>query len=228
MPNPLIGVAAVGAGSSLVSANAQKKAVQGAANAQQEATDQAIAEQRRQFDAVRELLSPYVDVGTEATGALRNLVGFEGAGAQERAISGIEASPEFQALLQQGEEGILANASATGGLRGGNTQAALAEFRPSLLSQQINAQYQRLGGLMGAGQAAAAGQAGAAQNLGSNVSVLLQQGGAAQAGAYLARGQATANAIGGIGQSAGSLFGAAMPAGGIPQGQGIFTQWGGF
>lgn len=228
MPNPIIGVAAAGAGSSIIGARAQSRAAGQAADAQTQAAQMGIAEQRRQFDAVRELLAPYVDIGTEATGALSNLAGLSGAGAQQEAIQGIEASPEFQALLQQGEEGILANAAATGGLRGGNTQAALAEFRPRLLSQQISNQYQRLGGIAGMGQAAAAGQASAAQNLGANVSGLMQQQGAATAGAALARGQATANMIGGIGQSLGSVFGAGIPAGGIPQGQGIFTQWGGF
>ena len=228
MPNPIVGIAAAGVGSSVVGAKAQSRAAGRAADAQQEASAQSIAEQRRQFDAVQRLLAPYVDIGTEATGALANLAGFEGAGAQQRAITDIERGPEFQALLAQGEEAILANAAATGGLRGGNTQAALGEFRPSLLANQIANRYQRLGGLAGMGQAAAAGQASAAQNLGASVSGALQQSGAARAGAALASGRATANLAGGIGQSLGTVFGAAMPQGGIPQGQGIFTQWGGF
>lgn len=228
MPNPLIGVAAIGGGSSLLGARAQSKAAKSASAAQQESAQMGIEEQRRQFDAVRELLSPFVEVGTEATGALSELAGLSGDLEQRRAIRGIEGSPEFQSLLQQGEEGILANASATGGLRGGNTQEALMQFRPSLLSQQIGQRYQRLGGIAGMGQSAAAGQASAAQNLGANVSGLMQQQGAAAAGGALARGQASANMFGGIGKSLGGLFGAGIPEDGIPKDEGIFTSWGGF
>ena len=55
-------------------------------------------------------------------------------------------------MVQQGQDAILQNASAIGGLRGGNTQAALAQFRPALLSQLIAEQYNRLGGLSSLGQ----------------------------------------------------------------------------
>ncbi|WP_449405980.1 hypothetical protein [Massilia phosphatilytica] len=39
-----------------------------------------------------------------------------------------DPAPRFQALQQQGNDAILANASATGGLRGGNVQGALGQF----------------------------------------------------------------------------------------------------
>ena len=117
------------------------------------------------------------------------------------AISALEAGPEFQALTQAGEEAILQSAAATGGLRGGQTQAALAQFRPQVLSSLINQQYSRLGGLTALGQtttqnvaqlgqAAAAGQAAAGQQTAANISNLFGQQGAAQAGAALAQGQA--------------------------------------
>ena len=93
---------------------------------------------------------------------------------------------------------MLQRASATGGLRGGNIQAALAQFRPQMLQQAIEQQYGRLGGFAGAGlgvteqlyrggQASAAGQASQAQTTGANVANLLGQQGAAQAGGALGR-----------------------------------------
>ena len=90
-------------------------------------------------------------------GAQEDLLGLNGADAQGRAISQIENSPYFSGLVKQGENAILQNASATGGLRGGNTQAALAQFRPNMLAAAIDQQYQRLGGLTSLGQNAAAG-----------------------------------------------------------------------
>jgi hypothetical protein len=113
----------------------------------------------------------------------------------------------FTSMLQQGENSILQNASATGGLRGGNTQAALAQFSPALLSQMINDQYSRLGGLTALGQNAAAGVGNAGMQTGSNISALLQQQGAAQAGNALGQGQAVAGIANGFASGAGAYAG---------------------
>ena len=103
-------------------------------------------------------------------------------------------------MQQQGNNAILANASATGGLRGGNTQAALAQFSPQLLSQLIQQQFGNLGGLTSVGQNAAAGVGNAGMQTGNSITNLLQQQGAAQAGAALAGGRASMGAwSGGMG-----------------------------
>ncbi len=187
---PAAAIAGVTMVGGLYSANKQAKAAKSAANTQAAAAEAGIAEQRRQFDAIQALLQPFVQAGTGALGAQQNLIGLGGATAQQEAIQALQSSPEFQALTQQGENAILANASATGGLRGGNTQAALAQFRPQVLSSLINQQYSRLGGLVSVGQNAAAGVGNAGLATGNNVSNLLQQQGAAVAGGQLARGQA--------------------------------------
>jgi hypothetical protein len=59
-----------------------------------------------------------------------------------------------------------------------------------VLSQLINQQYNRLGGLAQMGQASAAGVGSAGLQTGSNIAQLLQAQGAAQAGGQLAAGQA--------------------------------------
>jgi len=209
----LAGIAVGGA--TLVSGLAQADAAQSAAAAQAGASEAGIAEQRRQFDAVQKLLEPYVTAGTGAIGQLQPfqqagaqafqqqqaIAGLLGPEAQRQAISQIESSPFLQSQIQRGEEALLQRASATGGLRGGNMQAALAQFRPQMLQQAIEQQYGRLGGFAGAGlgvaeqlyrggQASAANQASQAQALGSNISNLLGQQGAAQAGAEIAQGRA--------------------------------------
>jgi hypothetical protein len=204
-------VAAAVVGGSVVggvlSGKAQKKAANAAAGAQTEATELGIEEQRRQFDAVQKLLAPYVNAGTGALTAQQNLLGLGGVDAQRAAITQLEQSPQFQSLTQQGEQGILANASATGGLRGGNVQGALVQFRPQLLSQLIDQQYGRLGGLTSMGQNAAAGTGNAGMQTGQGISNLLQQQGAAQAGAALASGRANAQMIGSIGNAVGTFAG---------------------
>ncbi len=191
--------------SGTMSSRAQKKAAASAASAQQESTEAGIAEQQRQFDAVQKLLAPYVNAGTGALGAQQNILGLNGAEAQRQAMAGIESSPQFASLSQQGENAILANASATGGLRGGNVQGALAQFRPQLLAQLIDQQYGRLGGLSSMGQNAAAGVGNAGMQTGQGISNLLQQQGAAQAGAALASGKANAQLANTFGSGLGLL-----------------------
>jgi hypothetical protein len=163
------------------------------ASTQAGASQAGIEEQRRQFDVVQKLLEPYVTGGTEAFKQQQALVGVQGPEAQRAAISAIEQGPAFQALTEQGENALLQRASATGGLRGGNVQAALAQFRPQILSQLIEQQYGQLGGLAKFGQASAAGTGAAAQETGANVAQLLAAQGAATAGGQMAAGKAFAS-----------------------------------
>jgi hypothetical protein len=192
-------VAAAVAGSTLIGGyfqnKSQKDAANQASNAQQQAADKGIAEQQRQFDAMRQLQQPYVDAGTGAMAGQMDLLGLNGMGAQQGAVNGIASGAQYNTMLQQGENAMLQNASATGGLRGGNTQNALMQFRPQLLNQLIDQQYQKLGGLTSMGQNAAAGVGNAGMMTGQNVSNLFQQQGAAQAGASLAAGKANSQFI---------------------------------
>lgn len=196
----------------VMSSRAQKKAGEQAAGAQSESAELGIEEQRRQFDAIQELLKPYVTAGTGALDQQQTLAGLNGAQQQRAAIDAISNSPEFQSLFAQGENAILQNASATGGLRGGNVQGALAKFRPAMLSAQINDQYARLGGLssMGLGAATQTGQFGQAST--NNVTSLLQQQGSALAGGALARGNAQAGYGAAIGNAAGMVGGWMRPS----------------
>jgi hypothetical protein len=186
-------------GGSLLSGVAQAGAAKKAAGAQTAAAQAGIDEQRRQFEAVQALLAPFVQAGTGALAQQSALVGLGGAEAQTAAIRALEQGPEFQSLVQQGESAIMQSAAATGGLRGGNIQAALAQFRPQILSGLIEQQYSRLGGLTTAGQNAAAGVGTAGMTTGANVSNLMAQQGAARAGSSLATGQAFGNILGDFG-----------------------------
>jgi hypothetical protein len=191
--------------SGALSSKAQSSAAESAANAQTASSQASIAESQRQFDAIQKLLSPYTEAGTGALAGQKDLVGLNGNGAQSSAINSITNSPQMQALVLQGENSILQNASATGGLRGGNVQTALSQFRPQLLSQLIQQQYQNLGGLTSVGQNAAAGVGNAGMQSSKQIQDALQQQGAATAGAALASGQAQANMWGGLGSTASTL-----------------------
>ena len=197
-------VTAITGGASIISGFMGADAAGDAADAQAASSAAGQAEMRRQFDAVQKLLQPYVNVGTSALAGQQAILGIGGSAPSYEAIEG---SPAFASMMRQGEEAILQNASATGGLRGGNTQAALAQFRPTLLSSLINQQYERLGGLASLGQNAAAGVGNAGMATGNNVAQLMQQSGAAQAGGIVGRNNAIQSAISGVGQAAGYAWG---------------------
>jgi hypothetical protein len=192
-------------GATLVSGYMQGEAVSQASETQAGSRQAGIDEQRRQFDAVQKLLEPYVQAGPEALKQQQAFLGLQGPEAEQAAIERIRGGETYKALAQQGEEALLQRASATGGLRGGNIQAALGQFRPALLSSLIEQQYGRLGGLTDIGQASAARQAAFGQQTGANVSNLMGQRGSAQAGGILGQQSALS---GGINQAFGAIQGA--------------------
>lgn len=278
MPGPLIAGIAGSVASSAIGAASAKSA----ANAQTKASNDQIAESRRQFDLVQSLLKPYVTAGTGALQGQLDLMGIGGGGgtapgiqtiagtpgsagrqafgrsggtlgtperysvngqvfntmqeaqafadanrtggtsamdAQRTAINGIANGSQFQELTRQGEYGLLANAAATGGIRGGNIQVALAQYRPAMLQSLIDKQLANLGGIAANGQSAATNTGAAAQNTGAQVNQALGNIGQAQAGSALAQGQAWANGGAGILQTLGGL---AQPT---TAGAGAFQKW---
>ncbi len=203
----VIGAGALQAGATVYSASKASSASKSASQAQQQANDQAMAEQRRQYDVTRSLLQPYIDAADPALKAQMALLGLLGDVPQQQAVAQQEQSPMFQALALQGENAILQQASATGGLRGGNVQGALGQFRPSLLNSFIDQQYNRLGGITALGQNAAAGVGNAGMQSAANIGNLMMQSGAAQAGGIMGAANAQQQMIGGLSTQFGSLIG---------------------
>lgn len=191
----------------------QKDSASSSQRSQEAMSREAIAEQRRQFDLMQNLLKPYVNAGSGALTGQQDLMGLNGQEAQQNAVNGIEQSPFFQSQYQQAENALLQNASATGGLRGGNMQEALADNRSNMLFGNVQSQMQNLGGLATNGQNAAAGVGTNAMNLGNNISGQLNGIGAGQAGYQLAKGQANQNMWGSVLQGAGSIFQGGKQAG---------------
>ncbi len=186
------------AGASVVGAAVSSRAAGRASDAQAEAGQEGIEAQNARFDQLAEMLAPYREGGEEAFAAQQALIGLSGDEAQQRAIDQIQQSPQYQAQKQVGTEAILQNASATGGLRGGNTKGVLAQYEPQLLANAINQQYQQLGGLASVGQNAAAMTGNQGMQAGINEAELLDQIGAAQAGGSIAQANIASQGIGNL------------------------------
>ena len=174
------GLGGAGLVQGVLSSQTQSGALRESTQAQTQASQASIEEQRRQFDTYRQLLQPYVDAGVISLEHQQALLGNLGPDQQAQAIQGITQGPLYTGLLQQGEDAILQNASATGGLRGGNTQAALMQYRPELLNSLLTQRYSQLGGLTSMGQSAAAGVGQTGLGVASNISNLTAQIGQAQ------------------------------------------------
>jgi hypothetical protein len=209
MPDPVTAVVA-GVGSvaqGAIGASAAKKA----GRAQADASALGVAETRAAREELARRIEPYAAAGTPALQQQMAALGLSGPEAQAAFTAQQEASPMFQALARQGEEAMLQQASATGGLRGGNIQGALAQFRPQLLNQFLEQQYNRLGGMTSLGQQSAAGVGTAGMQSASQISDLLAQAGAARAGSALGVGQAWGNVAALPMQFAGMAYGSGGP-----------------
>jgi len=198
-----LGIAEIG--SSYLSARGANKA----AGKQVDAANRALEFDQKKFDEIQRMikpfvaggqrqikgLNPYLKFGVRAATRQANLLGLQGAEAQQASISAIEGGPELALLAQQGEEAILQNAAATGGVRGGNTQAALAQFRPRILSDLISLEIERLGGVSAAGRGSALSLLAA----GTGAAATLGEAAQAQADAFAAQqqriGQAEGDAV---------------------------------
>ena len=200
----------VAGGAALGAGYMQSQAAEEAGKRQESMYERGLQQQLAQQAATEARMVPYQQAGEEALKQQRILMGLEGPEAQQAAISAIEQSPEFQEAVKQGEAGMLANASATGGLRGGNVQSALAQFRPQMLSALIQQRMAQLGGLTGMGQQSALGVAGMGQQSASNIANLYGQIGAAQAGSLIGQAGAWGQALGALGGLGSTAAGAAL------------------
>lgn len=159
-----------------------------------------VQETARQFDLTREDLRPQIEAGNVALQSQLALLGLSGDEAQQTAFRGLEESPGQRFLRQRQERALLRNASATGGLGGGNVLTALQEQSVGFAQQDIQNQFGRLGQIAGQGQAGVVqtGQFGAAAT--SEGNRLRQAGAEARAsgilGAQQAQAQTTENVAG--------------------------------
>jgi hypothetical protein len=183
----------IAVGSAVLSNSQSKKAAKKARNAQSASEARAAEEREAALESTRKLFEPYLAAGNAAVGAQNDLIGLNGNVPQQAAINQITNSAQYDTMLKAGESAINQNASATGGLRGGNNQRALMEYRPTLLNQLIQQKFNNLGGLTRLGQNSAAGQGANAMTTGNLNAEGQQNIGGYNSGAILQNGAANAN-----------------------------------
>lgn len=207
---------AIGAGASLLGGVLGGKGAAKAAKAQAAAAQQGINLQRDMFNTTQANIQPDVNAGNSATQQILRLLGLGDMNTgmsvngnpalsadqqQTGALANLKNSPLFTGAYDTGADTILQNASATGGLRGGNVNNSLAQFGSGLFSSVLQQQLANLSGLSNTGANAASGLASAGQNSANATSNLLTQQGAANGTAAAAPYAALQQVLSGLGSS---------------------------
>jgi len=151
------GVATAIAGSALIGAIVSNKAAGKAADASREGAELSAEGQREALEYLKEVEKLPRELREGALKKLGGLYGLEGGeGSQQEMIDFAEGSPLYEAMVgtrEAGEESIMRNAAATGGLRSGNVQNAMYDYNQRLneraLLESYNQQVSGLSGLSG-------------------------------------------------------------------------------
>jgi hypothetical protein len=216
-----LGIPATGAVASLLAGANASSASKDAAQAQEQAAQAAIAEQRRQFDVTQANNAPFLATGTAANARLSQLLGtapgYTGsdAGSLTKPFTSedLNADPVYNSGLQfgldQGTKAINARAIAGGNYDSGATLKALTQFGNDYGSTKANDAFNRfqttqgntfnrLSGVSGTGQTAVGQVAAAGQNATNNISGLLTDQGSARSAGIVGGANAVTGAAGNI------------------------------
>jgi hypothetical protein len=146
-----------------------------AADAESAAYQQAIDEQRRQYDADVTRMQPWINAGT---GALNNL---------QNPAASFAASPGYAWARSEGQRDIGNSFAARGGAASGNALKALSEWQTGLAQQDYGNWWNQQAGLAGVGQNTAVNLGNQGQNAAGNVGNYMANQGASRASGVLGK-----------------------------------------
>ena len=173
-----------------------------AADAQQQSSEAAIAEQRRQYDQNRQDQAPYMGYGQGAGG-----LGGLSALMSGNDYSGFENSPDYKYAREQMIYGQDHSASARGRLQSGGYAMDLAQGLNGLASQNLGNYRGSLQWGAGMGANAASGLASLGASAGDSIAKLQHDSGLAAAGKQSAYGNNAGNFLSSMSNKAGQFFG---------------------
>lgn len=151
--------------------------------------------QQQAFAGAERDIRPSIGVGQAALGSQAALAGLGPPGAQEAAFQQISESPGQRFIRERSQRNLLRNASAIGGLGGGNIRSALVEQGAGFALQDIEGQRQQLGQLSGRGLVAGTTLAQLGQQTAGSVADLQQAEAAARASGILGAQEAKSAGI---------------------------------
>ncbi|PHS61645.1 MAG: hypothetical protein COB12_11950 [Flavobacterium sp.] len=207
--NSVVEIGTFGLIDDVTGVEAAQKAAGKAAGVQAQGVQAGIEEERRQFDVTQQNLAPFREAGVGALEQQQALLGLGGQDAQTAAFASFNESPGQKFIRERAQKNLVRNASAIGGLGGGNVRSALVEQGTGFAQQDFNNQFGRLGQIAGQGQAATTttGQFGAQSS--GNIANLERAGSEARASGILGKAQAESQFTNQLLQLGGQVAGAA-------------------
>lgn len=111
----------------------------------QRGVDAQLQGQREQLDYLKGVQQPVLDIRNQALPALYGFYDPSNPEGQQQFVDQAMSSPFYNQMIQQGEDAVLRNQAATGGLRSGSTQQNLARNSQNVLQGLVGQQLQGLG-----------------------------------------------------------------------------------
>jgi hypothetical protein len=113
------------------------------------------------YDQAAEGFSPFMYNGMDLSNMYTDALGGNGQEGFDRATGAFHQAPGYQFLVDQGEQGVMRNNAAMGGVASGNNMADLTKFRVGLADQTWQQNLDNLFRGSGQGLQAAQGASGA-------------------------------------------------------------------
>ena len=168
--------AVIGAAVSLYGNSQSNKAANKGAQAQTDASQAAIDEQRRQFDITQGNLAPWLRAGGDALTKQNAFLNGD--------LSGFQNSPDYKFALDQGLGAIDSRAAARGGLFGGGNTRDAMKFATGLATQNADNYFAKLAGLSQTGNSTAQNLGTFGANMATNIGNQYTNAGNARQSAY--------------------------------------------
>jgi len=194
-----VGVAAVTVVGGAIQNNQNKKAAQGAANAQTAAEQMKIDEMRRQFDLTRADQAPWLQAGQGALGGLQAMMNGD--------YSGFMSSPDYLYARDQGMEGVNRHLAANGGYYSGGGDADRMKFASGLATQNLGNYRGMLQSMAGLGQQTASGLGSLGMGMANSIGNAYGNMGNARASSFLNRADSNNQFIGGATSALANAYG---------------------
>ena len=185
--------ALIGAGVAAYNSNQSSNAINAASGAQQGATNQSLAEQKRQFEISQNNLAPWYGAGRRALTAQQELMGLGGDSTNQ--LSALANSPGYKFRLQQGQQGLDAGLASRGGMGSGKAMTAAQEYGQNFASNEYGNRLNQLAGLSGTGQSTAQNMANMGANYANTYGGTLQNNANAQGSAAINAANATQSSL---------------------------------
>ena len=197
-----VATAVIGGG--IISGLIGQDASRSAANTAADASRNAAATQLQMFNQTQANLKPYMQAGLTPLSQLGQQFGTANSPGNQPFV--YESSPDFNFILQQGQDAINKYANARGNYYAPQTLQDLTKYSQGIASEDYqtsfrnylteqNTLFNRLHTLASGGQNAAAGLGTLGANMATNVGAAQQNAGAYQAAGILGQGQAISGAL---------------------------------